>query len=61
MLGGFGGIVNGVAVEEVGEDFAIGLRVIFEEVLGVLGDLRELEFFWLAFLVKDLAELGSEL
>jgi hypothetical protein len=61
LFGAFSGEMDGKAVEEGGEDFAVGLRVKIEEGLGVTAEGRVFEFFGLTFLGKDLAELISEL
>jgi hypothetical protein len=57
----FSGIGDGLAVKEIGKDFAVGERVGGEEVLGVFGEGRGKEFFGLAFVLVDLAEITGKL
>jgi hypothetical protein len=57
----FSGIGNGLAVKEIGKDTAVSERGRGEEVLGLGGEGGGKEFFWLAFVLVDLAEILGEL
>lgn len=53
LFSGFGGLVNGIAIEEGLEDGAVKFWVRIEEGLGGFGEAREFDFFVGNLAVED--------